>query len=187
MSRECFLVGKENVSLWRRRYPRGPDLTTIGRNLTWELTETGGKMTIKSLEFQWTRKTSRYKKEKVEDLVVWDGLNGTRASLMAQLVKNLLALQETQIRSLAQEDSLERGMATLSSILAWRIPWTEEPGGLQPMGSQGIGYNWVTNTKMGHSRKERCLRLLPPGKSIFVLKFLPDSWNIRLFFQRRSV
>ena len=64
------------------------------------------------------RKTSRHKKEKVEDLVVWDGLNGTRASLMAQLVKNLLALQETQIRSLAQEDSLERGMATLSSILA---------------------------------------------------------------------
>ena len=71
-------------------------------------------MTIKSLEFQLKRKTSRYKKEKEEDLVVWDGLNGTWASLVAQL----LALQETQVRSLAQEDSLEKGMATLSSILA---------------------------------------------------------------------
>ena len=54
---------------------------------------------------------------------------------MAQMVKNLPAMQETQVRSLGQEDSLEKGMATHSSILAWRIPWTEEPGGLQSMGS----------------------------------------------------
>ena len=53
---------------------------------------------------------------------------------MAQTVKNLPAIQETQVRSLGQEDSLEKGMATLSSILAWRIPWTEEPGGLWSMG-----------------------------------------------------
>ena len=51
------------------------------------------------------------------------------------MVKNLLALQETQVRSLGQEDPLEKGMATHSSILAWRILWTEEPGGLQSMGS----------------------------------------------------
>ena len=55
---------------------------------------------------------------------------------MAQMVKNLPAMQETQVRSLGQEDSLEKGMATHSSILAWRIPWTEEPGGLQSMGLQ---------------------------------------------------
>ena len=55
---------------------------------------------------------------------------------MAQMVKNLPAMQETQVRSLGQEDSLEKGMATHSSILAWRIPWTEEPGGLQSTGSQ---------------------------------------------------
>ena len=55
---------------------------------------------------------------------------------MAQTVKNLPAIQETQVRSLGQEDSLEKGMATLSSILAWRIPCTEKPGGLQTMGSQ---------------------------------------------------
>ena len=51
-------------------------------------------------------------------------------------VKNLPAVQETQVQSLGQEDPLEKGMATHSSILAWRIPWTEEPGGLQSMGSQ---------------------------------------------------
>ena len=55
---------------------------------------------------------------------------------MPQMVKNLLAMQETWVQSLAQEDSLEKGMATHSSILAWRIPWTEAPRGLQSMGSQ---------------------------------------------------
>ena len=53
------------------------------------------------------------------------------ASLLAQMVKNLPAMQETGVRSLGREDPLEKGMATHSSILAWRIPWTEEPGGLQ--------------------------------------------------------
>ena len=59
------------------------------------------------------------------------------ASLVLQTVKNLPAMQETQVPSL--EDSLERGMATHSNILAWRIPWTEEPGRLQSMGSQRVG------------------------------------------------
>ena len=53
---------------------------------------------------------------------------------MAQTVKNLPAMQETQVRSLGREDPLEKGMGTHSSILAWRIPWTVEPGGLQSMG-----------------------------------------------------
>ena len=56
--------------------------------------------------------------------------------LVVQLVTNPPSVQETQVRSLGQEDALEKGMATHSSILAWRIPWTEEPGGLQSMGSQ---------------------------------------------------
>ena len=58
---------------------------------------------------------------------------------MAQMIKNLTAMQETQetpVPSLSQEDLLEKGMATHSSILTWRSPWTEEPGGLQSMGSQ---------------------------------------------------
>ena len=58
------------------------------------------------------------------------------ASLMAQLVKNPPAMRETWVRSLGWEDPLEEEMATHSSILAWRIPWTEEPGGLQSTGSQ---------------------------------------------------
>ena len=58
------------------------------------------------------------------------------ASLVAQKVKSLCAVQETQVRSLGQEDPLETGMVTHSSILAWRVPWRQEPGRLQPTGSQ---------------------------------------------------
>ena len=61
-------------------------------------------------------------------------LNG--ASLVAQLVKNLPAIQETRVHFLGWEDTLEKEMATHSSNFAWRIPWTQEPGGLQSMGSQ---------------------------------------------------
>ena len=60
---------------------------------------------------------------------------------MAQMVKNPPAKQETRVQFLDQEDSLEKGMATHSSILAWRIPWTEEPGGPQSIGSQRAGHN----------------------------------------------
>jgi len=60
------------------------------------------------------------------------------ASLVAQTVKNLPAMQETQVQCLGREDTLEKGMATHSSTLAWRTPWTEEPGGLLSTGSQGI-------------------------------------------------
>ena len=66
---------------------------------------------------------------------------GLGASLVAQLVKNLPAMQETWVRSLGWEDPLEKEMATQSSILAWRIPWTEEPGGLQSTGSQRVGHD----------------------------------------------
>ena len=61
-----------------------------------------------------------------------------RASLVARRVKNLPAMQETGVQSLGQEDPLEEGMATHSSILSWRIPWAEEPGRLQSMGSQRV-------------------------------------------------
>ena len=60
---------------------------------------------------------------------------------MAQIVKNLPAIPETWVRLLGWEDPLEEGMATHSSILAWRIPWAEEPGGLQSMGLHRVGYN----------------------------------------------
>ena len=67
------------------------------------------------------------------------GIN--RASFVAQSVKNLPALQETQVRSLGWEDPLEKGMATHARILAWRIPGTGEPGGLPSMGLQRVGHN----------------------------------------------
>ena len=60
------------------------------------------------------------------------------ASFVAKLVRNLPAMQETQVRSLGREDPLEKEIATHSSILAWRIPWTEEPGRLQSMGLQEL-------------------------------------------------
>ena len=74
------------------------------------------------------------------------GLLWERASLVAQMVKNLPTMREAWVWALGQEDPLEKGMDTHSSMLAWRIPWTEKPGGLQSMGSQRVGHDWVTHT-----------------------------------------
>ena len=68
------------------------------------------------------------------------------ASLVAQMVKNLPVMQEARVQSLGQEDILENEIAMHSSILAWRISWTEEPGGLQSTGLQRVGHNWATTT-----------------------------------------
>ena len=74
-------------------------------------------------------------------------------------------MQETWVRSLDWEDPVEKGMATYSSILDWRIPWIEEPGRLPSMGSQRVGHNWVTNTfnflyllspMSGNAKKSEC-------------------------------
>ena len=78
------------------------------------------------------------------------------ASLVAQTVGSPPAMQETWVRSLGWEDPLEEGMATHSSILAWRIPWTEESSGLQLMGSQRVGHDWTTK----HSTAHRNLNIL---------------------------
>ena len=75
--------------------------------------------------------------------------HNSKASILkpvAQLVKDLPAAQETRVWSLGWEDPLEKEMATHSSILAWKISWTEEPGGLQSMGLQSVRYNRATNT-----------------------------------------
>ena len=76
-----------------------------------------------------------------------------KASLIAQSVKNLPAIQETWVQSLGWENLLEKGLATHSSILAWTIPWTEKPGGLQPKGSQRLG----TTEQITHTRDTRVL------------------------------
>ena len=75
-----------------------------------------------------------------------------RASLVAQRLKRLPVLQETWVRSLGREDPLEKEMATHSSILAWRIPWTEEPGGLQSTGSKRVGHDWATSLSLSLCR-----------------------------------
>ena len=69
------------------------------------------------------------------------GLKTQTGSLVAQKVKNLPALQVAKLCPLGHEDSLEKGMVTHSNILAWRIPWTEQPGGLQTTGSQRVGHD----------------------------------------------
>ena len=68
------------------------------------------------------------------------------ASLVAQMLKTLPAMQETQFQFLGQDNLLEKGKAPHSSILAWKIPWTEEPGELQSMGLQRVRHDWATNT-----------------------------------------
>ena len=80
------------------------------------------------------------------DLVAAAALWTRWASLVAQMVKHLPAMQETRVWSLGREDPLEKEVAIHSSILAWRISWTEEPGWLQSMGSQRVGHEWATNT-----------------------------------------
>ena len=73
-------------------------------------------------------------------------LNAHIINLVAQTVKNLPAMQKTWVRSLDQEDPLENGVTTHSSVLAWEIPWTEKPGGLQAVGAPRIGHGWATNS-----------------------------------------
>ena len=79
----------------------------------------------------------------------------------SQMVKNLPAMQETGVWPLSLEDTLEKGLATLSSILVWRTPWTEELGGLQSIVSQRVGHNWETNQR----RQWHPTPVLLPGKS----------------------
>ena len=81
---------------------------------------------------------------------------------MAQMVKNLPAMKETQIQSLGQENSLEMGMATHSCIFAWRIPWTEEPGRLQSIGCKELDTTQHTHTHTHtHTRMFECRGLGP--------------------------
>ena len=94
-------------------------------------------------------------------MLKWCSYLINRASLVTQLVKNLPAMEETRIPSLGQEEPLEKEMATHSSILAWKIPWTEEPGGLKSMGVTRIVHNLVTIPPLvGESNRENFRVLL---------------------------
>ena len=98
------------------------------------------------------------------------------ASLVAHTVKNPPAVQETWVPSLGQEDPLEEGPATHSSILAWRIPGTEEPGGPQFMGSQRVGHNSATNT---NARMQSWYRMMQQSPS-FLLPIFSQNTHIHM-------
>ena len=118
-------------------------------------------------------------------------------SLVNQMIKNLPAMQETQVQFLGQEDPLGKGVVTHSSTLAWRIPWTEEPGRLESMGLQGVWHDWATNTSTFlnfHTPQSKCsvnilfpdlihyLYHLPQPCGWFPSFELPDyHWNESFF------
>ena len=89
-------------------------------------------------------------------------------SMVAQMVKHLSAMQETGVWFLGEEGPLEKGMSTHSSILAWKIPSKEEPGGLHSMGSQRVGHIWVTNTPKGVFK----WRFYPILKQLNLIKYV---------------
>ena len=102
--------------------------------------------------------------------------------LLAHMVKNLPAMQETWVWSLGGEDPLEKGMATHSSILAWWIPWTEEPGGLQSIELQRVRHYWATN--MMTFTFLTSPKLLIPPKKTGTLLFVDPSNHLILFHFR---
>ena len=101
-----------------------------------------------SMACKWQKPYSKplEQKKKKKKVIHWNGTRTAQGFLVAQMVKNLPAMQETRVWSLGQEEPLEKEMATHPSIIAWRIPWTEEPGGLQPLRLRRVGHDWVTNT-----------------------------------------
>ena len=99
------------------------------------------------------------------------------------MVRNPPVMQETWVRSLGWEDLLENGMATHSSILAWRIPWTEEPGRLQSMGSQRVEWDWATNTFTFWNKRAFCQLVafrceLQCGSSLVLQPAYPEGFRI---------
>ena len=93
---------------------------------------------------------------------------GLDASLVAQTVKNLPVMQETWVQSLGWEDALEKGMVTHSSILAWRIPWSEEPGRLQSMGSQRVRHDGANEHKHRHPKPLHSQSFPPSTNRIYL-------------------
>ena len=101
------------------------------------------------------------------------------SSLLAQMIKCLPTMWETQVRSLGREDLLKKEMATHSNTPAWKIPWTEDPGSLQSMGSQRVRHDWVTKLSLFHFQPY--MIILGWQKSAF--RFFPNIiWKTRMNF-----
>ena len=101
---------------------------------------------------------------------------------VVQIVKNLPTMQETWVQSLGQEHTLEKGMVTHSSILAWRIPWTEKPGRLQSMESQRAGHDWVCMHTYTHTHTHKVAEQ-KDGKKLALWRY----WAIRLSNRRKRL
>ena len=99
------------------------------------------------------------------------------ASLVAQMVKNMPTMLETWVWSLDWEDPLEKEMTTHSSILAWRIPWAEEPGRLLSMGLQAVGHDWATKHKYSHLNLTTGKTIVLPAK-VFIVKVMSLIFNM---------
>ena len=127
---------------------------------------------------------SRLQNETQKGWGLWGPLH-LGASLVAQTVKNLPAMQETQVWFLAREDPLEKGMASHSSTLAWRIPWMEEPGGLQSMRSQRGRYDCVANFHFSLLFKENSCIFGSHCVQINFLKTEADQCKMGCYFERR--
>ena len=97
--------------------------------------------------------------------------------------KDLPAMRETWVWSLGQEDRLQKGVATHSSILAWRIPWTEEPGGLQSMGLQSVRHDWVTKHTHTHTHPLMCSFVL----ASLILQTNLYSWYFYSIYIEREI
>ena len=106
-----------------------------------------------------------------------------RDHLVAQRLKPLPAMRETWVQSLGQEDPLEKEMATHSSIFAWRIPWTEEPGVLQSTGSQRVGRDWATSLSLQSNKSAGLLRWLS-GKRICLRCRRCKRWGLHPWVEK---
>ena len=133
-------ISLSRKSYWPSNWPRISWTSYVGRQILYHCTTWEAKMNIPSyLSYKWRK----WDLNRIIKFAIWSW-----ASLLAQKVKNLPEMQETWVWSLDRDDPLEEGMATHSSILAWRIPWTEEPGGLQSVGSQRVRHGWMTEHSM---------------------------------------
>ena len=115
-------------------------------------------------------------------------------SLVAQTVKSPPAMQETWVQSLGREDPLEKGMTTHSSILAWRIPWTEEPGEVQSLASQRVRHDWKTNPSwkwrgspgkripIAEGNSSRLYGTCGSSKMTLRTHPLPGPWNLEICY-----
>ena len=107
-------------------------------------------------------------------------------SLVAQMVKHLPTMRETQVQFLGWEDPLEKEMATHSSTLAWRIPWTEECGRLHSMGLQRVGHDWATSLSLFLSIRQGWQRILcQVGETLGINSYENEGYKIRIRYREK--